>query len=162
MAENSNISLLDPGQVIRRVYDKNNDSIRIMLADAVGIAIELSADDGDSVTNRPEGLTGTVALTNANTGVVVAEQACVGMKQFNLHSKTTSATVGPQALTVEWSPSDTADIWIASGITLTPSAVSGTVVSATEASLLARRVRVRTAAAITSGTIDVYLIARAV
>jgi len=162
MAQNSSISRLDSNQMIKRVFDEANDAVRIVLGESTGIAIELSADDGDSIITRPEGISTKASLTSASSGVIIAAASCVGMKTFNLHSKTTSATVGPQVLTVEFSPHDSDDVWIASSITVTPSAVNGTLVSGTAASLIARRVRVSTAAAITSGTIDAYLIAQAV
>jgi hypothetical protein len=162
MAQNPTPSLLDSGQILKRLYDESNDAVRLVLADpSAGISVSLSSSE-DSVVNLPTSLAATANITSASTGVIIAATSCVGMKTFNLFSKSTSAVVGPQVLTVEISPSDSADVWFATSLTITPSTSNNVVVSGTAASFVARRVRVSTAAALTSGTVSVYLVAQAV
>ena len=84
------------------------------------------------------------------------------MKSFQLYTNTTSAVTGPQALTVQVSPSDTDNVWINTTLTVTPSTTGGTVVMGTEnTSIVARRVSVSTTP-LTSGTVDVYLVMQGV
>lgn len=159
MAQNNNISLLDSAQILKRVVDPANDSIRVILASGLDLAIELDAADGDNVAVLGKGSSTKASITNANTGVIVAAASCAGMKSFQLYTKTTSAIVGAQACTVEISPSDADDVWIATTLTVTPSTTNGTVVMGTALSnIVARRIRVSIAAAITSGTFDIYLV----
>lgn len=158
MALNSNPSLLDSGQIIKRLFDGSNDAIRIVLAEATGIAIELNADDGDSVESRGINSETKASITNTDSGVIVPAQSCAGMKSFNLYTKTTSTITGSQVCTLEVSPSDTDDVWIATSVTVTPSDTDQTVVAGTASSaIVARRARVSIAASITSGTFDIYL-----
>lgn len=152
-------TLLDSPQIVKRIYDETDDAIRIKIASGVDFAVELNADDGDSVESR--GISGStkVSLTSASTGVVVAAFDCKGMKSFNLYTKTTSTIVGAQACTFEVSPSDVDDVWVATTLTVTPSTVNGTVVMGTaNSNIVPRRGRVSIAAAITSGTFDLYIV----
>lgn len=116
-----------------------------------------------SITNTASTLTPQKAsLTSASTGVVIPAVSVVGMKTFNLVTNTTSTIIGAQVLTLEISPHDTDNVWVATGLTVTPSLTSGVTAIGTVLSTVARRARVSIAAAITSGTLDVYLIAQGV
>jgi len=85
------------------------------------------------------------------------------MKSFQLYANTTSTLVGPQACTLEVSPSDSDNVWIAMSLTVTPSTSSGTMLKGTtETDVVARRARVSIAAPITSGTFDLYLMKQGV
>lgn len=158
MGLNPSPSQLSPSQIAKKIFDGDNDAIRISLGDTTGIAIELSASDGDSVETQARSVSQKASLTSASTGVVIAAFDAKDLKRFNLHTKTTSTLTGPQVLTLEYSPHDSDNIWIASSITVTPSGTNGAVVSGTAADVLARRVRVSIAAAISTGTFDIYLI----
>lgn len=158
MATNPSPSQLSPSQIAKKIFDGTNDAIRISLGDATGIAIELSAADGDSVESQVRSVSQKASLTSSSTGVIIAAFDAKDLKRFNIYSKSTSAVVGPQVLTLEFSPHDSDNIWIASSLTITPSTTNGTVVSGTAIDVLARRVRVSTAGALTSGTVDVYLV----
>ena len=207
MAVNGNPSLLDSAQITKRTFDSDNDAIRVVLGDATGLAMELSATDGDTImvvgttdgttsgtqkvlkldsggiaqvagavtvtsgaitvsgtaTNTPAGSSTKASCTNASTGAVVAATSCVGMKSFNVYSKTTATITDAQVLTLEISPHDSDDVWKATALTITPDTTSGNVVMGTAlATPVARRARVSTAAAITSGTYDVYLVMAAI
>lgn len=187
MALNTNISDLDYNVALKRCVDASEDSLRVNLSTSAGMAIEISAADGDNVMalGSTDGTTGgtlkvlkvdsdgtavqragatsaKASITNASTGVIIAAFSCVGMKSFNLVTKTTTNITGSQALTIEISPHDSDDVWVATSITATPGATAGDIVSGTAASLVARRARVSIAAAITTGTADVYLVAQGV
>lgn len=156
MAVNSSISELDAAQIVKRTYQVADDAVRTVLATTTGMAIVL--DRSDEVTTYAGTVTGTADLTSASTGVVVAAFSVVGMQRINLFTKTTTTITDAQVLTLEISPSDTADVWIATALTVTPSTTANTVIAGTVLSnLTARRARVSTTA-ITSGTYSVYVV----
>lgn len=159
MSQNPNITLLDPHQIFKRIYNESNDAVRIDIATGVDFAVELNADDGDSVESR--GISGSTksSITSSNTGVIIAAFDCKGMKSFNLYSKTTSTITGSQVCTLEVSPSDSDDVWKATSLTITPDATDGVVVMGTViSSIVARRARVSIAGAITLGSFDIYVV----
>lgn len=160
MARNLTENLyLDGPQIARKTFDSDNDAFRIVLAEATGMAVELSAADGDNIATKALSSSTKVSLTNASTGVVVPATSCDGYKNFNLYSKTTSTIVDSQVLTLEISPHDTDDIWISTALTVTPSITNGISVMGTSLSnVVARRARVSIGAAVTSGTFDLYLV----
>lgn len=89
---------------------------------------------------------------------VVGPVSAIDTKTANLYCTTTQAISGSQAITVEASPSDSGDTWVATSITATPSATVGTTVSGTAATVVARRLRAKIAASITSGIATCYLV----
>lgn len=152
-------SKLDLGQILRGAYDEANEALKTVPAAATSFSIELDAADGDSVSAYRRQLSSKTSLTNANSGTVVAEFDASGINVINMHSNTTTNIVGAALLTLQFSPHSSDNIWINTSITLTPSLTSGTVVSGTQISNLnAVRCRVITAAAITSGTFDLYIV----
>lgn len=155
----NNLSQLDANQCIRSAYDDTSNTLRTSLP-ALTTEIELDATDGDSVIsytlNTQQQATG---IDNSATGTVLAEFDITGLKNFNLYTKTTTAIVGAQLLTVEVSPTDSGDVWVDTSLTITPSTTLNVVVAGTtETNVVARRARVKTAAAITSGVYDLYLV----
>lgn len=165
MAINTDISQLDGAQIFKRVFDGANDSIRVDFAGVHSSSISLSATDGtpDSIITYPERSSTKASLTSASTGTIIGPVSCEGMRSFNLYTNTTSTLVGPQAITLQISPSATDNVWIAATCTATPSTVSGTVIKGTmETDIVAMRARVVIAAAITSGTFDAYLVMQGV
>ncbi len=162
MGQNPNPSLQDSGQIIKRVYDQSNDAIRVEVGTGTTFGISISADSGDSVTVVPNVFEVKAHITSTNSGVIVAATPCIGIKTFNLYTNTTTTITGAQACTLEVSPSDTDNVWIASSLTITPSTVATTVVLATVTTIVARRARVSIAAAISTGVFDIYLVAQSV
>lgn len=162
MARNSSPSQLDLVNIHQRAFDETNDSIRVELGVNSGIDIQLDAAV-DSVAVQGVSSSTKASLTSSSTGVVIGPISCVGMKSFQLYTNTTATISGAQALTLQVSPSDTDDVWIALTLTATPSNTSGTVVKGTtETDVVARRCRVNIAAAISSGTCDAYLVMQGV
>jgi hypothetical protein len=163
MAKNTNPGLLDAPQIVKRVYDSDNDAIRVEVGVGTGFALNLSADSGDSISSVPTVTEQKASITTANTGVIIPATSCIGMKSFNLYTNTTSAITGAQVCTLEVSPSDSDNVWKATSLTITPSGTNGTVVMGTVATgIVARRMRVSIASAISSGTFDIYLVAQSV
>lgn len=159
MAVNPSPSQLDASQITQRTFDASNDAIRTVPAETTAFSIELDATDGDSIQVVGTSSSTKASLTNASTGVVVPAASCAGTKSFNLYTKTTATITGPQACTLEVSPHDTDDVWIATTLTITPSATLNDVVMGTaNSSIVARRARVSITAAITTGTFDIYLV----
>jgi hypothetical protein len=161
MSKNSSPSLLDAPQIVKRVYDEANDSVRVNLGDVNGLSFNISST-GDSIlavgttdgttsgtqkviklgadgtvqisgtyTYTPAGSSTKASLTSASSGTVLGPVSCVGMKSFNLYTNTTSTITGAQALTVQVSPSDTDNVWINTTLTATESTVNGTVIAGT-------------------------------
>jgi len=160
---NPSPSLLDSGQIVKKIYNESTDSIRIELASGTTFAVALDAADGDNIAEKGLSISTKASITNANTGVIVDAADCAGYKSFNLYTATTSTIIGAQICTLEVSPSDTDNVWIATTLTITPSLVNGTVVAGTaSSSIVARRARVSIAAAITSGTFNIYLVKQGV
>lgn len=158
MATNPTPSLLDSPQIVKRVFDPLNDSVRVNLGDINGLSFNISAT-GDTIGVQGVSSSTKVSLTASSTGVVIPAMSCVGIKSFQLYTNTTGTITGAQALTVEVSPSDTDDVWKATTLTVTESTTSGTVIMGTaNSAIVARRVRVSIAAAISSGTFDAYLV----
>lgn len=186
MASNPSVTELDTAQALKRAFDSSNDAMRVDIISSLASSLSIAASDGDTILavgtedgavsgtqhamkvssdgtliNQPNSYAAKASLTNASSGVVLAAFSAVGLKTFNIVLKTTATLTGPQALTVEISPSDTDNVWVATTITATPSGTNAVVVSATAASLIARRARVSIAAAVSTGTFDLYLVAQA-
>jgi len=163
MAQNSSPSLLDSGQIVKRVYDQANDAVRVEVGVGTSFGLSLTADSGDSVLSVPVVSEAKASITSSSTGVIVAAAPCIGMKSFNLYTNTTATITGAQVCTVQVSPSDSDNVWISTSLTITPSTTNGTVVMGTAVTnIVARRVRVSIAAAISSGTFDIYLVSQSV
>lgn len=185
-AQNPTITQLDVIQAIRRTYDEANDALRVEVAGGVSFAVSLDHTDSVVVLGTEDGTAGgtyhalkttttgsplitpngsstKVSLTSASTGTVIGPVSCAGMKSFNLYTNTTSTITGAQALTLLISPSDTDNVWIAATLTVTESTTNAVVVKGTtETDVVARRVRVDIAAAISTGTFDAYLVMAAI
>lgn len=163
MSKNSSPSLLDQQMILQRSFDESNDALRVEVGVGTSFALNISADSGDSVTSIPSVVENKASITSANTGTVMSSSPCIGMKSFNLYTNTTSTITGAQACTLQVSPSDTDDVWINTTLTITPSTTASTVVVGTvNTAIVARRMRVNIAAAISSGTFDLYLVAQSV
>jgi hypothetical protein len=159
MAKNTTITQLDAGQVIKRIFDEPNDALRVEIGSGTSFALGITADDGSSITAVPSVSETKSSITNANTGVIVGPVPCIGMKSFELYTNTTSTITGAQVCTLQVSPSDTDNVWISTSTTITPSTTNATVVTSTvNTSIVARRMRVSIAAAITTGSFDIYLL----
>lgn len=156
-------TLLSADRVIKNAYDEATQALKTIPASSTSFEIELSAADGDNVQTIPKDINTKVSLTTSSTGVVVPVMSAVGIKSINVVTNTTSTLTGPQVLTLQYSPSDSDDVWISTSLTVTPSGTNGVAVAGTAlTSLVARRVRVSIAAAISSGTFDVYVVGQAV
>ena len=153
---------LDWNQALKQAYDDNDQSLRVNISTATETAIAISAADNDSVITYPHSVSNKASVTNASTGVIVPAFDCSGMKTFNLFTATTATITGAQVCTLEISPSDTDNVWIATSLTITPSGTNAVVVAGTAISSIARRARVSIAAAITTGTFDIYAVAQGV
>lgn len=159
MALNPSPSQLSFQQIAQQTFDSTNDSVRMVLGSSTDLAISL--DRTDQVTTFAANLSSTADITSASTGVLIAAADASGYKNVNLHVKTLTTIVGPQVLTLEYSPHDTDNVWIATTLTITPSLTANNIVTGTAiTTLLARRFRVSTAGALTSGTAKLYLVAQ--
>ena len=70
MSQNSSPSLLDGGQVIKRIYEETDDAIRVKVASGTSFAVALDVSDGDTVGVQGNGSSTKASITNANTGVI--------------------------------------------------------------------------------------------
>lgn len=103
---------LAPHQVVQSVYDEPNEAIRTTIQN-MEIAIELSADDGDSVEVRKPLFAGAVVVVAGTpAGTVVAEGDVRYFSEFLVAVNVLSAiTSSDFKIQVEVSPSDTDDVW---------------------------------------------------
>lgn len=160
---NPNRTQLDAAQCEVAAFDGDNEAYRVFFPGVHASAISLSAADNDSVISYVPSTEYKSSLTTASTGIILGPVPCAGMKSFQLYTNTTATLTGPQVCTLQVSPSDTDDVWIATTLTVTPSGTLSTVVAGTEnTSICARRARVSIAAAISTGTFDLYLNMQAV
>ncbi len=105
-------SKLAPHQIVQDVYDEPNHSIRTTLQN-LEIAIELSADDGDSVEARKPLFTGKVSVpAGTPSGTVLTTGDVRYFSEFLISANVTSAiTSSGLKVKVEVSPSDTDNVW---------------------------------------------------
>jgi len=152
------MSKLDANQIIKLEHDDASSSKKVTIQNAE-ISMELNASDGDSVlvVNNSVSASAT-ALDNTDTGIIVAEFPVDGAGVINMYVRTDTLLAGPQVITLEISPVAAGDVWMDSTVTVTPSTSAGVMLRGTaETDLVAKRARVKIAAAITSGTFSVYV-----
>ena len=103
---------LAPHQIAQSVYDIPNEAIRTTIQN-MEIAIELSADDGDSVEARKPLFAGSATVVSGTpSGTVVAEGDVRYFSEYLVAVNVLSAvTASGLKIQVEVSPSDTDDVW---------------------------------------------------
>lgn len=160
MALNPNLTELDLQQAQKRTIDALDDAVRIILADTTGIAIELSAADGDSVLAESSLASASGSLSSASSGELVAPLDVSMKKEIQVLVDVAAGITGSATIEIQISPSASGSVWIPSGVTL---AVTGaTNLKTAKVSDLARRARVVLSGvnAITVGTATLHLLAR--
>lgn len=152
-------SRLDPGQVLKNAFDDASGALKTIPASATTFEMELDHADGDSVLTY-DGQVSAQALTVNNTvsSVVIAEFDVSIIKNVQIFTKTTATITGPQLLTLQISPIDSGDFWVNTSVTTTPSTTLNNTSVSSNVSVSAKRARLITAAAITSGSYDVVVI----
>lgn len=103
---------LAPHQIAQSVYDESNEAIRTTIQN-MEIAIELSADDGDSVEIRKPLFSGkaTVPSTTASSTVVAQGDTRYFSEYLIAVNVTSVITSSALKVEVDVSPSDTDDVW---------------------------------------------------
>lgn len=150
---------LDANQVLKASFDEASQSLKTIPASATTFEMELSHADGDSVISHPASIEAAgLAISNANTGSVIAEFDISNVKSMVIYTKTLTTIVGAQVLTLQVSPVTSGDFWVSTSVTITPDLVANVTEMSSIASIVAKRARVITAAAITSGTYDVIAV----
>ena len=96
-------------QAIKNSYDEASGSLKTTLQN-LEIAMELSADDGDSVTNRPQTVNSYATFSTAQSSGTIA-MAPVNVSFCNNVAFVFKNQDGNVQLAIEISPSDTADVW---------------------------------------------------
>lgn len=160
MALNPNLTELDLQQAQKRTIDALDDAVRIILADTTGMAIELSAADGDSVLAEASLSAATGSITVASSGQLVAPIDVSMKKELQLLVDVGAGITGTATVSIEISPEASGSVWIPSGVTL---AVTGaTNLKSAKVSDLAHRARVVLSGvnSISAGTATLHLLAR--
>jgi hypothetical protein len=103
---------LAPHQIAQSVYDEPNEAVRTTIQN-MEIAIELSADDGDSVEARQPLFAGSATVVSGTpSGTVVAQG---DVRYFNEYlvavNVITSVVATGLKVQIEVSPSDTDEVW---------------------------------------------------
>lgn len=169
---NPSPSLLDSGQIIKKIFDTTDDAVRIVLASGTTFEVSLNSDE-DSVTVLGNGFAGnTAALTSASTGVVMAATASVGIKSFQLYAivnaaQTGGLTSGAIVVKIEVSPSDSVNVWYdpSSSLNVPLGTATGAVLAGSILSILiARRVRLSVVsnALVGADSVTFYLVGNSV
>jgi hypothetical protein len=159
MALNTPITKLDAAQIAPRVFQVADDSIRVTVGAGSDFAISLDAAE-DSVSTQAVSVYDEADVDDTTPIGILIEASAVGMSQVQLFCKTTTTIVDPRLLTVQVSPLDTGDFWVASGLTLTPNTTQDATSATSIASFVAQRVRVICTQAITSGAFTIVLAQR--
>lgn len=96
-------------QAIKNSYDEPTSSLRTSIAN-LEIAVELSADDGDSVITVPKTVTVYNALNGPQpSGAIII--AATNVPFCNEVSIMVNNADGPTIIAIEVSPSDTIEVW---------------------------------------------------
>lgn len=103
---------LAPHQIAQDVYDEANSAIRTTLQN-LEIAVELSADDGDSVEVRKPLFNGKATVPSGTVSQTVIAQGDTRYFSEYLIAVNVTSPITSSALKVEIdvSPSDTDDVW---------------------------------------------------
>lgn len=146
-------------QIAQAVLDVDLQALKVVLEGTTEIV--LNSDD-DSVTAVSPTVATSANITNADTDeeIVVAAFSVAQISQINLIVHTTATLVATDPLfTLQLSPSDTADVWVDTALTVVPSGTDEAVVAGTPlATNLYRRARVMlTFTDYTSGTVTLYV-----
>ena len=157
---NNNVSDLDISQLEKRVIDSAEDAYRVVLVSGVELAIELDANDGDSVATKSLMQTMSSPMSsNTVAGEFIPEFNVEGYSEFQLMAKMNSAVSGSCLVTLQISPVASGDVWLNTAATLdiTGSAdIIGSVINP-----LAKRARVLAGAnSISEGSASIYLMVR--
>ena len=154
-------SKLAPHQIIQDVYEPTSSSIKTTLQN-LEIAVELSADDGDSVEARVPLFTGkSEPITPLiPSGTVVAMGDVRYFSDFLVVVNVTSEiTAADLKIHVEVSPSDTDDVWYYNNQLIKDLAVPSTGVAADKTSTIGPWRRARAVVfytSFTAGSFDLY------
>ena len=159
MALNPNLTELDLQQAQKRTIDSLDDAVRIILADTTGIAIELSAADGDSVQSLPLVSHHNEAVSSTTPTGELIVRSMTEARQAQLMATITSAITGTCTIELDINPHPSQNNWVPTGITL---AVTGsTNIKSTILSDLGFKVRARVVSnTISAGSAEVYLVVR--
>jgi len=160
MALNTNLTELDLQQAQKRTIDSLDDAVRIILADSTGMAIELSAADGDSVLAESSLVSASGSITVASSGELVAPLDVSQKKEIQVLVDVGAGITGSATISIEISPQASGSVWVPSGTTL---AVTGSAnLKSAKVSDIARRARVVLSGvnSIAAGTATIHLLAR--
>jgi hypothetical protein len=153
---NPNQSELDYNQAMKRCIDSGEDAIRVQLATATGMAIELSAADGDNILALRKLDSDSAAIDSLSSGSLVSLDMS-NSNEAQMMVAISNAITGTCTLELDVSPNG-AD-WFATGVTL---AVTGSGnVKSSKLSDLGQNVRVRVVSnTISAGDATVHLMIR--
>jgi hypothetical protein len=156
MSKNTDLTKLDWYQAAKRVIQDNDDAFRVIVASGTEFEIGLDASE-DSVAVKASVDSDEVVYDQTTpTGEMLALDS-TGFQKVQLFSKNIQAVTSPQPITIEVSPVSGGDFWVATTATVTP----GTALNDTKMSNIveinALRVRLVSAAQISSGEIQAII-----
>lgn len=123
MSQNSTISQLDAGQIVKRIYDESNDAIRIEVAGGTSFAVALDSSDNivalgtedgtvsgtahalkvdtsGNLSIRADSISGaTASLSSASSGVVLAAISSSGIKSYQIYAQVIAEDVPAAGIT---------------------------------------------------------------
>lgn len=147
-------------QIIRASFDEPSQALKTTI-ESTDMSVELSYADGDSVTAYPVEFASSAIVPNgtATATNVIAAFSIVGIRNIQLVTHTTvNLTATTPSVFVQFSPSDTDDVWVTSALAVTPHATAGNVVEGTALeNVFYRRARVHfTHGGYSAGSFTVY------
>lgn len=153
-------SKLDFPQILKKVFDEDTKAFKTIPSAESSFAVALDANE-DSIATKGLDFSQTVSgVDNTVTANVIDEINVQGAKSINIYSKTLTTITGAKTLTVQISPVEAGDVWVDTALTITPDLTVGNVIVGTVLEIVAKRARVVSNGAITSGTYDLYFIGR--
>lgn len=141
-------SKLDPNQITKIEHDDASGAKRVTMVNTE-MSIELDADDGDSVQIQPRSYSNMVTLGQ--------ELDISAYKSLKMYAKSLSG--GPHDdLKLHISPVASGDVWVDTGITLTPSINTGvSVASQAVSDVVALRAKITSSG---SPDVTIYLVGK--
>lgn len=157
MAKNTDLTKLDWYQAAKRVIEESNDAFRVTVASGTEFEIGLDSSE-DSVAITSLMASGEELLTSSTpTGELLVLDSN-GFKKAQIYLKNTLAVTSPQAITLEVSPLETGDFWVATATAITPDTFLNATKVSNQADILAKRIRLTTASQISAGEVQVVVL----
>ena len=157
MEKNPNISNLAATAIANKVFDEKRESVRVHLSEGISAKLSLNATT-DSIAVVVPTVSAKVSIVPGPNSVLLGPISIVGIAKLAMYCNTTSPIATTATFTLEVSPSDIDEVWIAKN-TISPCLSAGNCGdSVTSFPIVARRARITCIGGIPDGSCDLYLV----